>query len=50
MFVEQRLYTFAPGKGGEFDRIYQAVPAMFRNVISERPSVTITARLACSIR
>ena len=24
MFVEQRLYTFAPGKGGEFDRVYQA--------------------------
>jgi hypothetical protein len=24
MFVEQRLYTFAPGKGSEFDRIYQA--------------------------
>ncbi len=24
MFVEQRLYTFAPGKGGEFDRLYQA--------------------------
>jgi hypothetical protein len=24
MFVEQRLYTFAPGKGAEFDRLYQA--------------------------
>jgi hypothetical protein len=24
MFVEQRLYTFTPGKGGEFDRLYQA--------------------------
>ena len=24
LFVEQRLYTFAPGKGGEFDRLYQA--------------------------
>jgi hypothetical protein len=24
MFVEQRLYTFAPGKGSEFDRMYQA--------------------------
>ena len=24
MYVEQRLYTFAPGKGAEFDRIYQA--------------------------
>ena len=24
MFVEQRLYTFAPGKGSEFDRLYQA--------------------------
>ena len=23
MFVEQRLYTFAPGKGGEFDKLYQ---------------------------
>jgi hypothetical protein len=23
MFVEQRLYTFAPGKSAEFDRIYQ---------------------------
>lgn len=24
MFVEQRLYTFVPGKGSEFDRLYQA--------------------------
>jgi hypothetical protein len=24
MFVEQRLYTFVPGKGAEFDRVYQA--------------------------
>jgi hypothetical protein len=24
VFVEQRLYTFAPGKGAEFDRLYQA--------------------------
>ena len=24
VFVEQRLYTFAPGKSAEFDRLYQA--------------------------
>jgi hypothetical protein len=24
MFVEQRLYTFAPGKSGEFNRLYEA--------------------------
>jgi len=24
MFVEQRLYTFAPGNGGEFNRLYEA--------------------------
>ena len=24
MFVEQRLYTFAPGKSAEFDKLYQA--------------------------
>jgi hypothetical protein len=24
MFVEQRLYTFAPGKGAEFNKIYEA--------------------------
>jgi hypothetical protein len=24
MFVEQRLYTFAPGNGGEFARLYEA--------------------------
>jgi hypothetical protein len=23
MFIEQRLYTFAPGKSAEFDRLYQ---------------------------
>jgi len=24
MFVEQRLYTFAPGKGAEFNKLYEA--------------------------
>jgi hypothetical protein len=24
MFVEQRLYTFAPGKSGEFNKLYEA--------------------------
>ena len=50
MFVEQRLYTFAPGKSGEFDRLYQAEGAHGRNAISARRSATTTARSARSIR
>ena len=50
MFIEQRLYTFAPGKSAEFDKLYRSRGARRRSAISGFRSATITARSVRSIR